>query len=58
MGYAMAGVEDSDECYCGSSYMNDAAPPSVSVDQCSSECKGAPGLTCGGEYAIQLYARK
>jgi hypothetical protein len=54
----MAGVEYSNECYCGNSYMNGAAPPSLPVDQCSSGCKGAPGLTCGGGYAIQLYAMK
>jgi hypothetical protein len=54
----MAGVEDSDECYCGSSYMNGTAPPSASVEECSSGCKGAPGLTCGGDYTIQLYAKK
>jgi hypothetical protein len=58
MGYKMAGVEYSNECYCGNSYMNGAAPPFLPVDQCSSACEGAPGLTCGGGYAIQLYAMK
>jgi hypothetical protein len=53
----MAGVEDSDECYCGSSYLNGTPPPSAPVDQCTVSCKGAPGLTCGGDYAIQLYGR-
>jgi hypothetical protein len=57
MGYTMAGVEDSDECYCGSSYLNNTPPPSASVGQCSVSCKGAPGLMCGGDYAIQLYGK-
>jgi hypothetical protein len=52
----MAGVEYSDECYCGTSYLNNTPPPSTTADQCNEGCSGAPGLTCGGEYAIQLYA--
>jgi hypothetical protein len=57
-GYTMAGVENSAECYCGNSYLDNTAPASAPADQCNEECKGAPGLMCGGDYAIQLYATK
>jgi iron transport multicopper oxidase len=55
-GYPLAGVEYSDECWCGSGYANNTAPTAVSSSECSMACAGDPHQTCGGSYRIQIYS--
>jgi hypothetical protein len=54
-GYTMAGVEYSNECYCGNAYRNGQNPPTAPASQCQFACAGAPGLSCGGSWGIQIY---
>ncbi|KAF7351503.1 Glycoside hydrolase family 128 protein [Mycena sanguinolenta] len=55
-GYIMAGVEFSQECWCGSSYNPVAGPVQSAADSdCSSACTGDSAQTCGGASRIQVY---
>ncbi|KAJ7462545.1 WSC domain-containing protein, partial [Mycena latifolia] len=55
LGYSMSGVEDGSECYCGSAWTNGAPPADIPASSCNTPCSGAPGTTCGGSWAIQIY---
>ncbi|KAH8090992.1 hypothetical protein BXZ70DRAFT_899029 [Cristinia sonorae] len=52
-GFTKAGVEGGDECYCGTEFRD--TPQSLDPAECDLPCQGAPGVTCGGNFAIQLY---
>ncbi|KAL7424883.1 Cell wall integrity and stress response component 2 [Cryptotrichosporon argae] len=51
-GYAVAGVEYGDECYCGTLAQADAGLVS---GQCYMPCAGDASETCGGPNAIDWY---
>ncbi|KAK7679646.1 hypothetical protein QCA50_017358 [Cerrena zonata] len=52
-GFTKAGVEGGDECYCGNTFRD--VPIAVDPTECNLPCQGALGVTCGGNFAIQLY---
>ena len=52
-GYSKAGVEGGDECYCGTTFRD--TPEALDQSLCNLPCQGAIGITCGGNFAIQLY---
>ena len=52
-GFTKAGVEGGDGCYCGNTFKD--VPIALDSSQCNLPCQGAPGVTCGGNFAIQLY---
>ena len=49
-GFDFAGVQYSDECYCGKEY--DTYGP---ADKCDRPCDGDPSEICGGSYANSVY---
>lgn len=53
-GFKYAGIEWSQECYCGNSLVNGASTNTVSADQCSNACKGNSFMTCGGPQRLTL----
>ncbi|KAJ6485269.1 WSC domain-containing protein [Mycena vulgaris] len=55
LGYSMSGVEYRSECYCGNTWTNSAPPADIPASSCNMPCSGAPGTTCGGFWAIQIY---
>ncbi|KAI0695623.1 hypothetical protein BC835DRAFT_1273017, partial [Cytidiella melzeri] len=54
-GFNFAGVEFSDECYCGTGYVGGELPPEADVSECNMPCAGDVNATCGGPWRIQLY---
>ncbi|KAF7795714.1 hypothetical protein EIP86_006879 [Pleurotus ostreatoroseus] len=56
LGYTYAGVEYSNECHCGSGFTGGVVPKSAPMDECDMPCNGNQGLTCGGEWRVQIYA--
>lgn len=50
-GYTYAGVEDGQECWCGRS----ATLTHGTSSGCTMACNGNSALTCGGNWAIDLY---
>ncbi|KAI0348276.1 hypothetical protein BDW22DRAFT_1424465 [Trametopsis cervina] len=54
-GFKFAGVEFSDECYCGDGYVGGVLPPAADVSECNMPCAGDGNATCGGPWRIQLY---
>ncbi|ORY86869.1 WSC domain-domain-containing protein [Protomyces lactucae-debilis] len=51
-GFAFAGVEYTNECYCG----NTVTAPQIAITNCQKyTCKSAPAEFCGGDSALQLY---
>ncbi|KAJ7875379.1 WSC domain-containing protein [Mycena olivaceomarginata] len=53
--YTMSGVENGSECYCGSAWTDDTPASDIPKASCGQACPGAPGTTCGGSWAIQIY---
>ena len=52
-GYAFAGVESEDECYCG----NNAPNQNLIADSgCNSKCSGDQTQICGGHWKINIYS--
>lgn len=51
-GFAYAGVENGDECYCGSSL---AGTVKWDSSLCKSPCAGNSAAMCGGMWAMQIY---
>jgi hypothetical protein len=54
-GFALAGVEFSDECWCGNSIQYANHPQDAS--NCQYSCAGDPTQLCGGASAIIIYKR-
>ncbi|KAJ7721547.1 glycoside hydrolase superfamily [Mycena maculata] len=52
--FAISGVENGNECYCGNVYVG-GAPANASTTDCSAPCAGAPSVNCGGSYRITTY---
>lgn len=53
IGYSFAGIEYSQECYCGSSL-----PVKVATDgRCDMTCNGNPQQLCGGGNGLSVYQR-
>ncbi|EAQ91051.1 hypothetical protein CHGG_02986 [Chaetomium globosum CBS 148.51] len=53
-GFAVAGTEYGGECFCGNSLS-----PLEKLDdaKCATPCKGDANQTCGGDWALTLYAK-
>ncbi|KAI0094437.1 hypothetical protein BDY19DRAFT_19154 [Irpex rosettiformis] len=54
-GFTFAGVEFSDECYCGTGYTDGMLPPEADVSECNMPCAGDVDATCGGSWRMQVY---
>ncbi|XP_032220148.2 WSC domain-containing protein ARB_07867 [Nematostella vectensis] len=52
-GYRYCGLQASDWCFCDDSYGKHGKAPE---SDCSSACKGDPGIICGGPYRNSIYA--
>ncbi|KAH9987623.1 copper radical oxidase [Russula compacta] len=52
-GYPLAGVEYSDECYCGTGFANGGAP--TPAGDCSMVCSGNSSEICGGPDRLNVY---
>jgi hypothetical protein len=52
--YMYAGLEFSQQCYCGASLSNGASL-SIPSTQCNMLCGGDGSVICGGSFAISLY---
>ncbi|KAJ7875384.1 hypothetical protein B0H14DRAFT_2437449 [Mycena olivaceomarginata] len=55
LNYTMSGVEYGSECYCGRAWRDGTPPSDIPKASCGQACSGAPGTTCGGSWAIQIY---
>lgn len=53
-GYAYAGVEYSDECYCGTGYVGGVMPPAADLSECGMLCAGTMYADCGGSWRMQI----
>ncbi|TCD62163.1 hypothetical protein EIP91_007269 [Steccherinum ochraceum] len=53
-GFTYAGIEWSQECYCGNTLTGGASTNTVSGDQCSNACAGNQYQTCGGPQRLTL----
>jgi hypothetical protein len=51
-GFALAGTEDGDQCFCGNSLRPDAKRGTG----CDSECWNWPNETCGGPWRLSVFA--
>ena len=53
-GYAYAGVQDGDLCFCG----NDPPPSNalVNVTECNTPCSGDGDMKCGGTQRMNVFA--
>jgi len=51
--FALAGVENGDQCLCGDAIANTSLP--LPIAQCSSPCNGNNTETCGGSWRIQVF---
>ncbi|OWZ54809.1 glucan endo-1,3-alpha-glucosidase agn1 [Cryptococcus neoformans c45] len=51
-GYVFAGLQFSDECYCGNSLLQSTSYDST---RCDMSCAGDSEDTCGGTWAIELF---
>ena len=52
-GFTYAGIEWSQECYCGNSLVNGASKNTVAADQCSNACAGNRKSLCYTFHAAQ-----
>ncbi|RDX43613.1 WSC-domain-containing protein [Lentinus brumalis] len=53
-GFALAGVEFSDECYCDSQMRNGASDSTVTWNECTNHCAGNANEICGGPMRLTL----
>ncbi|KAI4257110.1 MAG: hypothetical protein L6R42_005853, partial [Xanthoria sp. 1 TBL-2021] len=53
-GYTVAGMEYSNECYCGKALIN--GPAVAAETQCSSSCSGDATQKCGGASRMTIFA--
>jgi hypothetical protein len=54
-GYKYAGLQNGNECWCGSTLDTKSAGKSLDASKCDSGCSGWKSSTCGGQWAISLY---
>lgn len=57
LGYTIAGMEYSSQCYCGDSVAADRAPVDHVLGNCFSPCAGNSSEYCGGSNALSLYQK-
>ena len=50
--WAIAGVQNSHECYCG----NEISTEKISDSKCNKSCRGNSQQTCGGGWAMNIYS--
>lgn len=55
LGFALAGLEYSRECFCGNTIMGTGAP--VNASSCNLGCTGSKDSLCGGNLALNLYVQ-
>ncbi|PQE03617.1 WSC domain-containing protein [Rutstroemia sp. NJR-2017a BBW] len=55
LGYVLAGVEYSGECYCGNNFSNGGGPASDGEAGCNMKCNGNSSETCGGPGRLSVY---
>ena len=48
--FAYAGVQFSDECYCGN------IAPTITAENCNMACRGNKEQICGGGWAMNVYS--
>jgi len=55
--YSWAGVENGDECICGTGWKDGIVPPSAPTYECAMPCRGNPTEPngCGGGWRIQVF---
>ncbi|KAG9005542.1 hypothetical protein FRB94_001469 [Tulasnella sp. JGI-2019a] len=53
LGYAYAGTEYGNECYCGNTLP--ASLKDATTADCNAPCAGATGQICGGTYKLSVY---
>ena len=55
--YTWAGVENGNECHCGSGWKDGVEPPSAPTYECATPCTGNPTDPngCGGSWRIQVF---
>ncbi|KAJ6592360.1 WSC domain-containing protein, partial [Mycena capillaripes] len=53
LGFAYAGVESGDECYCGSDLVSDVSATHIS--DCDAPCTGDTNITCGASWRMQVH---
>ena len=53
-GYAFAGVQDSKQCFCGN--IQPSMMMSIPNSECTKKCSGDNSQTCGGAWAMNVYA--
>lgn len=53
-GFSVAGTEYGGECYCGNQL---STLEKLDDAKCAMACKGDAGQTCGGDWALTLYAK-
>lgn len=56
-GYTIAGVEYSQQCFCGNSIPQDRAPDPKRMGNCNMPCTGDQTQICGGASLISLYQK-
>ncbi|CED83113.1 beta-1,6-N-acetylglucosaminyltransferase, contains WSC domain [Phaffia rhodozyma] len=54
-GYNFAGLENSDECWCGDLTTADVAGLTSNTVWCNMPCTGKSSESCGGGWSLQLY---
>ena len=52
-GYAFAGVESEDECYCGH---NAPTEDPLTDSECDHKCSGDQSQICGGHWSMNIYS--
>jgi glyoxal oxidase-like protein/WSC domain-containing protein len=56
LGYTLAGVEYSQECWCGNAFANGGAPAPDGDAGCNQPCKGNTAEICGGNSRLNVYS--
>jgi hypothetical protein len=56
-GYAFAGMEYSNECYCGNALSSTRAPKAGFLGDCTMSCAGDASQYCGGHKTLSIYKR-
>lgn len=57
LGWAMSGLEDGDQCFCGNAWDPRAILQQVPLDRCNTPCPGNASQNCGGQQRLlQLQA--
>jgi hypothetical protein len=55
LGFALSGVENGNECYCGNILTNN--PVGARDKECATPCSGDASQNCGGGFRMAVYQR-